>query len=181
MLITKALIVADPWIGFILNGSKTWEMRANQTSHRGWFGLIRKGSGAIYGLARLVEVGPPLTQSEMLGAIEKHCIPADLILSGEVANGRRLGVWTMCTSSKSLCPMPTRAALSHGLRLTTKPPELWPLRSRMGWVATGFLKTLVLTPARGLQRQWRRLCQVERSNAHGPARPSVLAKRAGPS
>ena len=85
MQITKGLIIADPWIGYILDGSKTWEMRSSSTSHRGWFGLIRKGSGCIHGVARLVDVGSPLSPAEMLSTFEKHRIAADLIASGEVA------------------------------------------------------------------------------------------------
>lgn len=85
MQINKALIIADPWIGYILNGSKTWEMRASSTSHRGWFGLIRKGTGAIYGVARLVDVGAPLNAAEMVRTTDHHRIPADLIESGVVA------------------------------------------------------------------------------------------------
>jgi hypothetical protein len=85
MQITKGLIIADPWIGYILDGSKTWEMRSSSTSFRGWFGLIRKGTGCVYGVARLVDVGSPLDPGEMLRTLEKHRIPADLIASGEVA------------------------------------------------------------------------------------------------
>ena len=54
MRITKALIVAEPWIVHLLAGSKTWEMRSQGASHRGWFGLIQKGSGTVVGVARLV-------------------------------------------------------------------------------------------------------------------------------
>lgn len=85
MQINKALVIADPWISYILDGSKTWEMRASSTSHRGWFGLIRKGTGAIYGVARLVDVGSPLAPAEMRRTMDRHRIPADLIASGEVA------------------------------------------------------------------------------------------------
>ncbi len=83
--ITKGLIVADPWIAYLLNGSKTWEMRSSGTSHRGWFGLIRKGSGAVCGIARMVDVGAPLSPAEMIAAFEWHRIPEHMILSGEVA------------------------------------------------------------------------------------------------
>ena len=83
--ISKALIVADPWIGFLLDGSKTWEMRSTATAHRGWFGLIRKGSGAIQAVARLVEVGEPLSPAGMIETFERHRIPTGMIHSGEVA------------------------------------------------------------------------------------------------
>jgi hypothetical protein len=85
MKVTKALIIADPWIGFLLDGSKTWEMRSTGASHRGWFGLIRKGTGAVYGVARLVDVGHPLTPSEMMRTFEQHRIPETMIRSGAVA------------------------------------------------------------------------------------------------
>ncbi len=85
MQITKALIIAAPWIGRLLDGSKTWEMRSTAASHRGWFGLIRKSSGAVYGVARLVEVGAPLSPAEMIETYKYHRIPASMVWSGEVA------------------------------------------------------------------------------------------------
>ncbi|MCE6075326.1 hypothetical protein FS799_10720 [Agrobacterium vitis] len=85
MRITKGLIIADPWIGYILGGTKDWEMRSSGASHSGWFALIRKGTGAVYGLARLIEVGAPLSPAEMIATFEHHCIPEQMISSGEVA------------------------------------------------------------------------------------------------
>lgn len=85
MNITRGLIIADPWIGHILDGRKDWEMRSQATSIRGWFGLIQKGSGHVVGLARLVECGKALNQSEMVTNINHHRIPEDMILRGEVA------------------------------------------------------------------------------------------------
>lgn len=84
MKVIKALIIADPWIGYILDGSKTWEMRSSGASHRGWFGLIRKGTGAVYGAARLTDVGAPLTPADMIATIDKHRIPEEMIRSGAV-------------------------------------------------------------------------------------------------
>lgn len=85
MRITKGLIIADPWIGYILGGTKDWEMRSTGASHRGWFGLIRKGTGAVYGVARLIEAGAPLSPEEMIATFEHHRIPEHMIRSGEVA------------------------------------------------------------------------------------------------
>ena len=84
-MISKALIIADPWMGYLLDGSKTWEMRSSGASHRGWFGLIRKGTGAIYGIARLEDVGAPLSPEQMVAAHRHHRIPEAMIRSGEVA------------------------------------------------------------------------------------------------
>lgn len=85
MRIKKGLIIADPWIGYILDGTKDWEMRSSGASHRGWFGLIRKGTGAVYGVARLIQVGAPLSPSEMIATFGHHRIPENIIRSGEVA------------------------------------------------------------------------------------------------
>jgi hypothetical protein len=84
-MITKALIIADPWIGYLLDGTKIWEMRSSGAAHRGWFGLIRKGTGAIYGIARLVDVGLQLSPEEMIATYDRHRIPEAMIRSGEVA------------------------------------------------------------------------------------------------
>ncbi len=85
MRVTKGLIISDPWIGYILGGTKDWEMRSSGASHRGWFGLIRKGAGAVYGVARLIEVGAPLSPAEMIATFGHHRIPEHMIRSGEVA------------------------------------------------------------------------------------------------
>ena len=84
MYVTKGLVIAEPWIDFILRAEKSWEMRSVGTSFRGWFGLIRKGSGTVVGIAELTDVGVPLTPADMLANIDRHRIPAGLISSGEV-------------------------------------------------------------------------------------------------
>jgi hypothetical protein len=102
MRIAKGLIIADPWIGYILDGRKTWEMRSTETSVRGPFALIRKGAGAVWGIATLVDVGRSLTPSEMLTSFDKHKIPPDMIRSGQVAKWNT--PWIL-TDIRSL-PMP---------------------------------------------------------------------------
>jgi hypothetical protein len=83
--VSKALIIDDPWFELILNGKKTWEMRSTSASFRGWFGLIRKGTGAVWGVARLVDSLPPLSPQEMIANCDKHLIPEHMIRSGQVA------------------------------------------------------------------------------------------------
>jgi hypothetical protein len=104
--ITKALIVAYPWIDFLLDGSKTWEMRSTGTSHRGWFGLIRKGTSAVYGVARLVDVGRPLTLSEMLDTFHHHRIPEATIRSGGVSKWNT--PWQLADIRRLASPVPYR-------------------------------------------------------------------------
>ncbi|WP_017183455.1 hypothetical protein [Sphingobium xenophagum] len=106
MRITKALIVADPWIEYLLNGTKDWEMRSSGASHRGWFGLIRKGSGAVHGVARLVDVGAPLTPEQMITNFAHHRIPESMIRSGEVAKWNT--PWKLADVQRLARPVPYR-------------------------------------------------------------------------
>jgi hypothetical protein len=106
LTITKGLIIADPWIGFILGGTKTWEMRSSSVSHRGWFGLIRKGTGAVYGVARLTDVGAPLSPDEMIASFERHRIPEGIIRSGEVAKWNT--PWKLADVRRLASPVPYR-------------------------------------------------------------------------
>ena len=72
----KALVVDEPWIGKLLRGEKTWEMRKSTCRIRGQIALIRKGSGQVVGVADLVDSRPPLASLEEYAAAEKfHGIP----------------------------------------------------------------------------------------------------------
>jgi hypothetical protein len=72
----KALIIDEPWIGQILAGSKTWEMRKTGCNHRGPVALIRKGSGQVIGTAEIVDsLAPIATSAEYAQAELKHGIP----------------------------------------------------------------------------------------------------------
>jgi len=85
MNVTTGLIVRERWIDLILSGEKTWEMRSKPAPVGVWFGLIRKGSGAVCAIARLGSIGEPLVPEEMIASFEKHRIPETMIRSGEVA------------------------------------------------------------------------------------------------
>ena len=75
----SGLIIKSPWIGVILSGEKTWEIRGSQTQKRGWIALIKSGSKEIYGLCRIIDVIGPLTSKELQETFEKHRIPPDEI------------------------------------------------------------------------------------------------------
>ncbi|MET4687709.1 hypothetical protein [Sinorhizobium fredii] len=85
MRVSKGLVIDAPWISLILSGQKDWEMRSTGTSHRGWFGLIWKGMGSVYGVARLTGAGDPLSTEEMVEAFERHRIPEEMIRFGTVS------------------------------------------------------------------------------------------------
>lgn len=105
--VAKGLVVREPWVDLILSGQKTWEMRATSPSWRGWFGLIRKGSGVISGIARLADVGRPLSPDEMVRTFDKHCIPEAMIRSGEVAK------WTTPWILANVQRLPRPVRYSH--------------------------------------------------------------------
>jgi ASCH domain-containing protein len=74
----KGLIIDEPWIGLILKGEKTWEMRSGTWKHRGLIGLIRKKSGHVVGIAELTDNRPPLTNLVAYAEAENfHRIPPD--------------------------------------------------------------------------------------------------------
>jgi len=77
LIIECALIIREPWISLILSGQKTWEMRPNWTSVRGWIGLAAKGTNAVSGLALLSDCRPPLPARDYDQFFERHRIPAD--------------------------------------------------------------------------------------------------------
>lgn len=71
-MITKALVIDEPWISKILGRQKTWEMRSGNSRFRGLFGLVRKGSGKVVGIARLNSVSGPHSNQELCDTISLH-------------------------------------------------------------------------------------------------------------
>lgn len=106
MTITKGLVIDDPWITYILNGSKTWEMRSSVTAQRGWVGLIRKGTGEVHGIARVVGCGAALSETAMLKTIERHQIPERMIRSG--AASKWVVPWELANVIRLPQPVPYR-------------------------------------------------------------------------
>jgi len=47
--VMKALIIKKPWIDYILDGKKVWEIRSSNTKIRGQIALIQSGSSMIVG------------------------------------------------------------------------------------------------------------------------------------
>lgn len=72
--IRHSLIIRMPWIKLILNGLKTWELRATRTNKHGWIGLIQQGTGQITGIARLAQVVGPYTVEDLEKYQAKHCV-----------------------------------------------------------------------------------------------------------
>jgi hypothetical protein len=78
--INEALIIDEPWLAKILSGEKTWELRTTHCHKRGWIGLIRKGSGLVVGIAKILGSSGPLTDQELRATVAQHCVPADVLI-----------------------------------------------------------------------------------------------------
>lgn len=87
------LIIREPWIGYILVGTKTWEMRTAPTKRRGRIALIRKGTGLVVGTAEIVESLPPLDAASLAATRDRHRIPANL--DAEVLAARWIHPWVL--------------------------------------------------------------------------------------
>ncbi len=72
----KGLIIKEPWIGLIIAGKKTWEMRSRDTRVRGRIALIRKGSKFVVGIADLVNTIPDLSVQELRANVARHQVDA---------------------------------------------------------------------------------------------------------
>ena len=68
-----ALIIRKPWIDYILDGKKTWEIRGCNTKKRGKIELIQSKFGFIIGCCELVDC-IKLNIEQYLNSKEKHCI-----------------------------------------------------------------------------------------------------------
>ena len=69
----KCLIIKDPWISVILQGQKVYEIRGSRTNIRGEIGLIKSGSGQIFGTCELIDC-IELDIKDYQSTINKHCI-----------------------------------------------------------------------------------------------------------
>jgi len=63
-LISRGLVIRQPWMGHILRGEKRWELRSHSTTLRGPIAQIQSGSGLVVGTARLARVIGPLEDGE---------------------------------------------------------------------------------------------------------------------
>jgi hypothetical protein len=88
----QALIIDEPWIGHIMAGRKTWEMRSRRTTRRGPVALVRKGSGQIVAVATVADCLPPLSPTQMAASFQKHRIPQAMI---ETASYKWFTPWVL--------------------------------------------------------------------------------------
>lgn len=66
----RGLMVRDPYLTDIISQRKTWEIRSFSTSIRGRIGLIKSGSGHVFGEAKIDHVVGPLSLEQLLNHTE---------------------------------------------------------------------------------------------------------------
>lgn len=69
----KGLIIKKPWIDYILNGDKVWEIRGIKTKTRGKIELIQSGSGLVVGCCEIVDC-IEITLQNYKQNVNKHCV-----------------------------------------------------------------------------------------------------------
>lgn len=71
----RALIIRQPWVELILNGTKTWEMRGSKTNIRGRIGLIEQGTGLIVGEVSIISsLRGVFGKEQRQDTMQFHCI-----------------------------------------------------------------------------------------------------------
>ena len=82
--LSKGLIIKAPFIDWIMEGRKTWELRSTHTQVRGPIALIEKGTGTVVGVARLVGSKGPLSAADMAANVQNHSVAVDRLALPEV-------------------------------------------------------------------------------------------------
>lgn len=72
------LIIDKKWLKLILDGKKTWEMRANKYKREGYIALIEKGSKSVLGVAHIDGYSGKLTIKQLQANEAKHRVPESM-------------------------------------------------------------------------------------------------------
>ena len=114
----KGLIIDPAHTDDILAGRKRWEMRARGTRQRGTIALIRKGSGAVAGIAELVDSLGPLSLNELIASRALHGIARERLCADDWYKYRY--AWVLENARPLTAPVayrpPPRAAIWVDLR-----------------------------------------------------------------
>lgn len=73
----RGLVVREPWISMLLDGTKTWELRGGATRITGRIGLIASGTGLVVGEAILAGCRGPLSRGDLAEAVARHRVGFD--------------------------------------------------------------------------------------------------------
>ena len=101
----RALIIRAPYVDWILDGKKAWELRGGATKLRGRIGLIEKGAGVVVGTCELVRVHGPLTRAALrTNAAKMNASPDEF--DGDLYYGDHTYAWELAAPRR--LPRPVR-------------------------------------------------------------------------
>ena len=99
-----ALMVCEPWMSLLCQGTKTWELRGSRTLKHGRIALVASGTGGwVVGGATLVGCHGPLSAAQLAAAEALHCVPG-----GGTAFRRYKVVWAWEFAHASRAETPLR-------------------------------------------------------------------------
>jgi len=79
----NGLLIKDPYVTWILEGKKTWEIRGSSTKVRGRIALIKSKTGHVFGTCELVDVKGPLSLEDLRkNAAKLNWKPSEISASG---------------------------------------------------------------------------------------------------
>ena len=100
----KGLIVKEPWIDMILDGSKTLEIRGKNTNIRGPVALIKSGSGMVFGTVDITG-SFPINRIDAVILKRRHRISDHVIVHQTYQNPH---AWDLSNPKKFKNPVPYR-------------------------------------------------------------------------
>ena len=95
-----ALIVKKPWIDYILDGIKAWEIRGTSTKKRGKIELIQSGTGLVVGTCDLVDC-IKINVDILENTYDKHCIK-----NIEMVKYKEIYAWVISNPKRYKVPKP---------------------------------------------------------------------------
>ena len=99
-----ALLVREPWVSLLCQGTKTWELRGSRTLKLGRVALVASGTGGwVVGGATLVGCHGPLSATQLAAAEALHCVPG-----GGATSFRRykeIFAWEFAHASRAEAPL----------------------------------------------------------------------------
>ena len=101
----KGLLIRRPYVDWILDGLKTWEIRGSATKVRGPIALIASKSGTVIGTCEISGVEGPLSAS-MLRKNARKLNASASDLTGPLYYGDHTYAWTLTNAKRLKKPVP---------------------------------------------------------------------------
>ena len=100
----RGLVVDQPYVEWILSGTKQWEIRGKATKLRGRIALIAKGTGTVVGTCNLIDVRGPLKLADLkANAKRQNRKPADI--TSPLYYGDHTYAWVLSVARRLRTPV----------------------------------------------------------------------------